>query len=259
MTDLVRTYVQPVLQEPTAIFAFEGWNDAGEAASGALTFINEALRAVPLAEIDSEIFYDFTVARPEIAMDADNQREVHWPGNEFRYGEADATHDVVTCAGVEPHMRWRCFCDCISEILKGAGVRRVVLLGSHLADVVYSQPVQITGIASDPTLLDKLGVQSSSYQGPTGLLGVLGDRFTRDGLEVLSLWAGLPHYINARPNPRGSLALLQVLSEAVGLRFDLDPMYRSAAEFEERISKLVAQDPELSDYVKQLKRRDFAQ
>lgn len=259
MTDLVRIFVQPALREPTAIFAFEGWNDAGDSASSALAFVNESLRTVPLAEIDPEIFYDFTVARPEVAIAANNQREIHWPGSSFRYGEGDVTRDVVTCAGVEPHMRWRCFCDCVSEVVKSAGVRRVVFLGSHLADVVYSQPVQITGVASNPGILEGLGVEASSYQGPTGILGVLGDRFTRDGLEVLILWAGLPHYINARPNPRGSLALVQVLSEVLGLRFDLDPLYRSAAEFEERISKLVAQDPELSDYVKQLKRRDFAQ
>ena len=252
-------FVQPSLQEPTAIFAFEGWNDAGDSATDALSFVDEAIRAVPLAEIDSEFFYDFTVTRPEVALDVNNHREIHWPGNEFRYGAADATHDLVTCTGVEPHLRWRCFGDCVSEVVKNVGVRRVILLGSYLADVIYSQPVQVTGTASNANDLEKLGVEPSSYQGPTGILSVLGDRFQRDGLEVLSLWAGLPHYINARPNPRGSLALVQVLSEALGIRFDLDPLYRAAAEFEERISNLVARDPELTDYVKQLKRREFAQ
>lgn len=251
--------VQPTLQDSTAIFAFEGWNDAGESATSALAFINDSIRSVPLAELDSEIFYDFTVTRPEVSITPSGVREIHWPGNEFRYGAADATHDLVTCTGVEPHMRWRCFCDCISEVVKTTGVRRVILLGSFLADVIYSQPVQVTGVASDLSLVDRIGIQASSYQGPTGILGVLGDRFARDGLEVVSLWAGLPHYINAHPNPRGALALVQVLSECLGVRFDLDPLYRSAAEFEERISKLVARDPELSDYVKQLKRREFAQ
>ncbi|MCP5044530.1 MAG: PAC2 family protein [bacterium] len=251
--------VQPTLQGSTAIFAFEGWNDAGESATSALSFIDEAIRSVPLAEIDSEIFYDFTVTRPEVVISQTGQREIHWPGNEFRYGAADATHDLVTCTGVEPHLRWRCYCDCISEVVKATGVRRVIMLGSFLADVIYSQPVQVTGIASDASVLERIGVGASNYQGPTGILGVLGERFSQDGLEVVSLWAGLPHYINARPNPRGALALVQVLSECLGVRFDLDPLYRSAAEFEERISKLVARDPELSDYVKQLKRREFAQ
>ncbi len=259
VTDLVRMVVQPTLQDSTAIFAFEGWNDAGEAATTALAFINESIRAVPLAEIDSEIFYDFTVTRPEAVIGPDGEREIHWPGNEFRYGAADAQHDLVTCTGVEPHLRWRCFRECVAEVVKAAGMRRVVMLGSFLADVIYSQPVQVTGIASDPALLERVGVQPSNYQGPTGILGVLGEQFTRDGLEVVSLWAGLPHYINARPNPRGALALVQILGECLGIRFDLDPLFRRAAEFEERISKLVATDPELSDYVKQLKRREFAQ
>lgn len=259
MTDLVRIFVQPALRGATAIFAFEGWNDAGESATSALNFIDESIKTVPLAEIDSEIFYDFTVSRPEIVIDAENRRQVRWPGNAFRYGVADASNQLVTCVGVEPHLRWRCFCDCIGEVLKNIGVERVILLGSYLADVVYSQPVQVTGVASDASVLERIGVQASNYQGPTGILGVLGERFQQDGFETLSLWAGLPHYINARPNPRGALALVQVLSEFLGLHFDLDPLDRSAAEFEERISKLVSRDPELSDYVKQLKRREFAQ
>ncbi|MFT5442782.1 MAG: proteasome assembly chaperone (PAC2) family protein [Myxococcota bacterium] len=252
-------YVQPTLQGSTAIFAFEGWNDAGEAATTALGFINDSLRTVPLADIDSETFYDFTVSRPEVVVGANDEREIHWPGNEFRYGAADPKHDLVTCIGVEPHLRWRCFTDCISEVVKSVGARRIVLLGSFLADVIYSQPVQVTGLATDPTLIETLGVRPSTYEGPTGILGVLGDRFTKDGCEVVSLWAGLPHYINARPNPRGALALVQVLSSYLDVPFDMEPLLRSSAEFEERISKLVSRDPELIDYVKQLKRREFAQ
>jgi hypothetical protein len=258
-------FVQPALRGSTAIFAFEGWNDAGESATSALSFINDSIKTAPLAEIDSETFYDFTVTRPEIVIDDDDQRHVRWPGNPFRYGSLGSSNglmpsnELVTCIGVEPHLRWRCFCDCIGEILKSVEVERVIMLGSYLADVVYSQPVQITGGASDASLLDRIGVQPSTYQGPTGIAGVLGERFQQDGLEMVSLWAALPHYINARPNPRGALALVQVLSEYIGHTFDLEPLERSAAEFEERISKLVSRDPELSDYVKQLKRREFAQ
>lgn len=259
-------FVQPALQGSTAIFAFEGWNDAGESATTALGFVNDAIKAVPLAEVDSEIFYDFTVTRPEVVIEADGRREIQWPSNLFRYGVAldasDGTgnpNELVTCIGVEPHLRWRCFYDCINEVIKGIGVQRVILLGSYLADIVYSQPVQVTGVASDSTMLERIGVQTSDYEGPTGILGVLTDRFDRDGYDVVSIWAGLPHYINARPNPRGALALVQVLGNCLGLHFDLDSLERSAAEFEERISKLVARDPELSDYVKQLKRREFAQ
>ncbi len=251
--------VQPALRGSTAIFAFEGWNDAGESATSALHFISDAIKTAPLAEIDPEIFYDFTVTRPEIVLDAEHQRKVHWPSNTFRYGTLGPASELVTCIGVEPHLRWRCFCDCFGEILKSVEVERVIMLGSYLADVVYSQPVQITGGASDRSLLERVGVQASTYQGPTGIAGVLGNQLELDGFEVVSLWAALPHYINARPNPRGALALVQVLSECLGHQFDLEPLERSAAEFEERISKLVSKDPELRDYVKQLKRREFAQ
>jgi hypothetical protein len=279
-------FVQPELRGSTAIFAFEGWNDAGESATSALGCINDSIKTAPLAEIDPEIFYDFTVTRPEVEIVVHrdykehrdhkehgdhnghgdhnrygnrSERKIRWPGNAFRYGTVGPANELVTCIGVEPHLRWRCFCDCVGEILKSVGVERVIMLGSYLADVVYSQPVQITGRASDPLLLERIGVQTSSYQGPTGILGVLGDRFQQDGFEVVSLWAALPHYINACPNPRGALALARVVTDCLGLPLDLEPLERAALEFEERISKLVSRDSELRDYVKQLKRREFAQ
>jgi proteasome assembly chaperone (PAC2) family protein len=252
-------HVTPRLTGSAAILAFEGWNDAGEAATMALRFVRDAIKAVPLADIDGEDFYDFTVCRPEVVISAERGRHIRWPSNEFRYGSADSERELVTFVGVEPHMRWRSFCDGVVEVIREVDAERVVMLGSYLADVVYSQPVQVTGFSSDPSELEELGVMASSYQGPTGIVGVLADRLEEEGLEVVSLWAGLPHYINARPNPRGALALVEKLVECLDLRFDLDPMHRAAVEFEERISRLVAGDPELSDYVRQLKRREFAQ
>jgi len=167
------------------------------------------------------------------------------------------SRELVTCLGVEPHLRWRRFCDCMVDVVRKVGVERVVMLGSYLADVVYSQPVPVTGFASRPELLESLGVSVSSYQGPTGVVGVLADRLESEGLEVVSLWAGLPHYINVRPNPRGALALVRKLERCLDLKFDDQALRARALEFEERISRLVAGDPELRDYVKQLKRREF--
>jgi predicted ATP-grasp superfamily ATP-dependent carboligase len=132
-----------------------------------------------------------------------------------------------------------------------------VLLGAYQADVVYSQPVQVTGLATDEGVLGRLGVEVSDYQGPTGIAGVLGNRLEAEGIPIVSLWAGLPHYISIAPNPRGALALLQKLSACLDLQLEDAPLRKSAAEFEERISKLVASDSELSEYVRQLKRRDF--
>lgn len=241
------------------VLAFDGWNDAGAAASSALSFISDAIQSVPLAEIDPEEFYDFTVNRPEVILDDSGARHIEWPTMQFRYGSIDGSREMVTGCGCEPHLRWRSFCECIVELTRVLDVSRVVLLGGYQADVVYSQPVQVTGYASDAKLLERVGIRASGYQGTTGIVGVLADRLQREGLEVTSLWAGLPHYIRVSPNPRGALALVQKLTAQLSFRVDEEPLERDAAEFEETISRLVSNDSELSEYVKQLKRRDFAQ
>jgi len=255
----MRLHVQPDLHDPAMILAFEGWNDAGESASSALRFINEAIHSVPLAEMDPEEFYDFTVRRPHVVLGSDREREIQWPSNGFRYGSVDASREVIIGIGVEPHLRWRSYSDAIVNLALDLGVQRVVLLGAYLAEVVYSQPVALTGFGSDDGALGQLGVGESAYQGPTGIVGVLAERFQREGLWTTSLWAGLPHYIDATPNPRGALALVQKLTESLGFRVDDAPLRAQAAEFEQEISQVVANDSELSDYVKRLKRREFAQ
>ena len=251
-------HVHPALDDPALIVAFAGWNDAIEAATGAVRFVNESLRAVPLAEIDPDDFYDFTVARPHVLLEQGAGRSIVWPSTEFRYGQLEAT-DVVTALGTEPHMHWRQFCDCVVELAEGIGAHRVILLGAHLADVVYSRPVDISGFASDPAVLEDLGVAPSSYEGATGIIGVLSDQLQRGGREVLSLWAGLPHYLNSTPSPRGTLALVDRVSRYLGVAFDDADLRVEAERFEKRANEVVAADPELSEYVKQLKRRDFGQ
>ncbi len=241
------------------VLAFEGWNDAGEAATSAVRYVTNAIHAAPLAEIDPESFYDFTVRRPSVRLEPGGARAIDWPGNEFRFGSVDSEREIVIGCGVEPHFHWRTYCEVVEKLAGDLTVRRVVLLGAHLADVVYSRPVSVTGFASSAELLERLGVEASRYEGPTGIVGVLGDRLRRRGLEVVSLWAGLPHYISAAPNPRGALALVQKLTACLDIRIDQEPLQASAAEFEQRISALVSSDPELSEYVKQLKKREFAQ
>jgi hypothetical protein len=257
--DALRFEVEPRLHDPCMIAAFEGWNDAGEAATSALRYLAAAIRSVPVAEIDGEEFLDFTVRRPLVRFGADGSRVIDWPGTRFRFGAADPSRELVVAHGVEPHVQWRRYCDLFASVVARLCVRRVVLLGAYVADVVYSRPVSVTGFASEVGLLESIDVTPSSYEGPTGIVGVLGERLARDGVEVTSLWAGLPHYISASPNPRGALALLQKLDTALKLGVDLEPLRREAAAFEEKISALVAADPELSEYVRQLKRREFAQ
>ena len=252
-------HVLPSLRDPALILAFAGWNDAGEAATNAARYVADALHAVPLAEIEPEDFYDFTVRRPLVRLDGAARRRIEWPRNEFLFAPMDPERELVIGIGAEPHLRWNAFSELVERLADDLGVRQVVLLGAFLADVVYSRPVGLTGFASAPDLLDKLSVQPSTYQGPTGIVAVVADRLMRSGREVVSLWAGLPHYISVSPNPRGALALVGKLRECLGLRVDETPLRVAAAEFEERVSGLVASDPEITEYVRQLKRREFAQ
>jgi proteasome assembly chaperone (PAC2) family protein len=259
VTDALRFHVRPSLREPALVLAFEGWNDAGEAATLAARHLAEQAIAVPLAEIDPEEFYDFTVRRPLVRLDAGAVRRIEWPRTEFRFGSLDSARELVVGIGVEPHLRWRQYSDLVCRLAKELGIRRVVLLGAFLAEVVYSRPVNVTGFSSTPDWMQRLGVEPSAYQGPTGIVGVLAERLAADGAEVLSLWAGLPHYISVSPNPRGALALVKRACEALAFRVDETRLVKDAAEFEERASALVSADPELTDYVRQLKRREFAQ
>jgi len=259
VTGPLRMHVQPALRDAPLLIAFEGWNDAGEAATSAVRFVDQAICSVPLAEIDGEEFLDLTVQRPLVRLDPDAGRVIDWPVTEFRYGAVDSSREIVIGLGSEPHLQWRRYCDHIVDLVERLGIQRVVLLGAYVADVVYSLPVTVTGFASRPEILEVLGVHSSAYQGPTGIVGVLADRLGRTGVEVTSFWAGLPHYISVAPNPRGALALIQTLTEYLSIKIDTDPLRRDAAVYEQRISELVAGDPELSEYVRQLKRREFAQ
>ena len=239
MSDALRFFVRPTLRDAPLLLAFGGWNDAGEAATMALHYVARHAGAALLAEIDCEEFFDFTVERPQVGFGEDGAHRVEWPHTVFRYGSMDPAREIVLGCGPEPHLRWRHYCDCVLRFVRCLAVRRVVLLGAYLADVVYSRPVGVSGFSSDS--------------------GVLGDLLSAEGIEFASLWAGLPHYIGVSPNPRGALALLERLTALIGLRLDLEPLRSEAARFEEEVSALVAEDPELGEYIRQLKRRDFAQ
>jgi len=259
VSDALRLFVRPTLREAPLLLAFEGWNDAGEAASMALRYVADHLGSAPLAEIDCEEFFDFTVARPQVAIGEDGARRIDWPHTVFRYGSMDPRRELLLGWGPEPHLRWRRYGEQLLSLLARLGVSRVVLLGAYLADVVYSRPVVVTGSATDDARLEEHAIGASRYEGPTGIVGVLGEELRRAGIEFVSLWAGLPHYIGEAPNPRGALALLERLGPMIGLRVDLEPLRAEAARFEEDVSAMVASDPELGEYVRQLKRRGFVQ
>lgn len=257
MGEALRFHVRPTLVAPALLLAFDGWNDAGEAASTAAAFLADGLEAEPLAEIDAEAFYDFTVRRPVVRTDEDGARRIEWPAYAFQFARTREGSAVVLGQGGEPHLRWRAFAEEVVDLARGCGARRVVLLGAYLADVLYSRPVGVSGTAP-PERMERLALEASRYEGPTGIVGVLGERLRAEGLEVTSLWAGLPHYISVSPNARGALALAEKAAEALGVAVDLEPLRDAAAEFELRIARLVAADPALAEYVKELKRREFA-
>src|SRR5271155_5089952 len=202
------------LRAPAMVCAFQGWNDAGDAASSAVSFLASALDARRFARIDSEEFYDFQANRPTIRFDADERREISWPTVEISEACAPrAPRDLVLVQGVEPSMRWRAVTSHLVDLagaLGGAlGVQVVVTMGALLGDVPHTRPVAMTGHASDAALLERLGIQSSSYEGPTGIVGVLHTACAQAGLPSASLWAAVPHYVAAASNPKAAVGLLR--------------------------------------------------
>ena len=240
---------RPELERPTLVMAFAGWSDAGSAASNAVQYLSSQLSAQKFAAIDGEEFFDFTVQRPLVRLDEQQFRQLTWPTYEFA-----AVRNFIFAVGPEPHLRWRTFCGHVVRLAEELAVERVVLLGAFLAEVLYTDPVPLTGFASDPALLERLKVSPTSYQGPTGIVGALADAMRRKGLPLLSLWGAIPHYIAGTPNPRGALALLLKLREWIELPIDTAPLEAAAATFQSQLLEAVEGNTELSEYIRGMKK-----
>jgi proteasome assembly chaperone (PAC2) family protein len=241
------------LRAPALVCAFKGWNDAGDAASTALTFVGGALNAERFATIDPEEFYDFQSTRPQIRLTDGRARRIDWPAVElYEVRVPRAPRDLVLLAGTEPSMRWRTFVRVIVDLAEALGVQMVVTLGSLLADVPHSRPIAITGLASDPSLVERLGLANSSYEGPTGIVGVLHGACQDAGIPSASLWAAVPHYISAVPNPKAALALVRKLEGLVGVAVDATALERGAAEYDTQVNRAVQSDPEIQAFVERL-------
>jgi predicted ATP-grasp superfamily ATP-dependent carboligase len=235
------------------VCAFEGWNDAGEAASGALAFMGDALDAGRFARIDPQEFYDFQANRPRICLQDGELQELSWPSVEIYEARAPrATRDLVLVRGTEPSLRWQAFGAHIVDLAEALGVQVVVTLGALLSDVAHSRPVLITGHASDPSLLARLGIRPSSYEGPTGIVGVLHAACRQAGLPSASLWAGVPHYVAAAANPKATLALVRHVEGLVGVSVDASELESAAAEYERQVTLAVQSDPEVQTFVERL-------
>jgi len=243
---------RPTLRRPFLLAAFEGWNDAGVAASTALGFLADALGAETFARIDPEEFYDFQVSRPTVQFEDDVGRRIHWPAVEFQAVRLpDSPHDLILLRGYEPNMRWRTFTHEILELSDSLGVEMLITVGALLADVPHTRPVQVVGSTSDPALAGELNLPTSRYEGPTGILGVLADLALKAATPTVSFWAALPHYVQA-PNPRAALALVDHLRSLLSLPIDTAPLVEETAAFDATMADLVSDDPELATFVERL-------
>ncbi len=248
----VRIERTPKLSKPAMICAFRGWNDAGSAASLAAGYLRSVTDAERFAVIDCDPFVDFQQTRPMVRLSEGLIREIEWPDTELFASEP---HNLVVLMGTEPNMRWRTFATQVAELANRVGVDMVLTLGALLADTPHSRPVPVQATASDPELIERLGLTRSNYEGPTGIVGVLHDACARAGLRSASLWAATPHYISAAPNPRAAAAILERLAELVGTPGPSAELQRAASEYSLRVAAAIADDPEISAYVEQLEQQ----
>ncbi len=250
MTDLSGV---PPLRDPVMVAAFEGWNDAGEAASGAAAHLEKVWKAQPVGELDPEEYHDFQVNRPAVGLGEDGKRRITWPTTRLYWASPPgASRDVVIVRGIEPSMRWKSF---TTEVLKYADELKVgtlITLGALLADVPHTRPIPVTSTSEDEVLLSRLAIEPSRYEGPTGIVGVLQDEAGRRGLPSLSLWAAVPHYVGQSPSPKATLALLRRVEEMLDVTVPLGELPEDARAWERGVDELAEEDTEIGEYVRQL-------
>jgi proteasome assembly chaperone (PAC2) family protein len=241
------------LRAPALVCAFTGWNDAGDAASAALQFLGSSLDATRFAQLDPDEYYDFQATRPQIALDDGHTRRIQWPTVEIYEARVPrATRDLILLQGPEPSMRWRAYCRQVIDLAESLGVQMVVSLGSLLADVPHTRPVHITGLATDEGLTQHMEFAPASYEGPTGIVGVLHAACAEAGIPSVSLWASVPHYVAAAPNPKAALALVRKLEGLVGVNVDATDLEQATADYERQVSLAVQSDPEVREFVERL-------
>ena len=247
---------RPELRRPVLVAAFRGWNDGGQGATLGGGFLAKQWEAEPFAEIDPENFYDFQAVRPNVSLEDGLTRKLEWPSNTFLHAPIPGLdRDAVILLGVEPNLRWKTYTAFVLELVQELEVELVVTLGSLLADVPHTRPAPVSAAASDPTLVEELGVEPSRYEGPTGIVGILLDACRQAELPAVSLWAAVPHYVSLAPSPRAALALCRRLGELLGTDIDVAELEQAAQEYAEQVTEAVASDAETAAYVEELERR----
>ena len=243
------------LRRPVLVAGFEGWNDAADASSTAATWLtqNEA-SATRVATIDPEEHFDFQARRPHVQLVGGVTRELTWPENAF-FTVRREERDLVVLRGVEPSYRWRSFSRAVLDVARTTNCELVVTLGALLADVPHTRTARVTGTSTDEDLVQRLGLASSRYEGPTGIVGVLHDACRAESVPSVSLWAPVPHYLAAPPNPPATLALLQRVGDLCGLELDLRRLERTADAWREKVDEVTAADEDVRGYVETLEER----
>ncbi|HEV2890011.1 MAG TPA: PAC2 family protein [Frankiaceae bacterium] len=248
---------EDALRAPVVIAAFEGWNDAGDAATAALEHLELVWEARPLVTIDPEDYYDFQVNRPTVTLIDGVTRRIQWPTTRLsvcRLDEAD--RDVILIRGLEPNMRWRAFCGEILDVALDLDAEILVALGALLADAPHTRPIPVTGTASDPRVATQLGLDQSRYEGPTGIVGVLHDQCVQRGLPSVSFWAAVPHYVAQPPSPKATLALLRRVEDVLDIQVPLADLEEQARAWERQVNELASEDTEVAEYVRSLEERE---
>src|ERR671932_1030275 len=248
---------RPELERPVLIAAFQGWNDAAEAASLASSTLGEAWGAKQFGSFDGEEFFDYQTVRPQIRLIEGVTRTVEWPENHLSATRVEALggRGVILLSGPEPNFRWRAFSQAVVDLARELDVRLVVTLGALLADVPHSRPVSVAANAQDPSLVENLGLSASRYEGPTGITGILHRYCAGKGLPAVSFWASVPHYLPSVPSAPAALALLRNLSKLLGGGVDTTHLERTSENYQRQVSAAVAQDPDLTSYVQMLEER----
>jgi predicted ATP-grasp superfamily ATP-dependent carboligase len=247
---------RPALRRPVLVAAFRGWNDGGQGATLAGSYLARIWDATRFAEIDPEGFVDFQATRPHVSLEEGLTRRIDWPENVFYRASVPASdRDAVLLLGIEPNIRWRTFSELVVGVARDLEVELVVTLGALLADVPHTRPAPVTGAASDPELVAELGLQHSRYEGPTGIVGIIHDACRRAGLPSVSLWSAVPHYVSLAPSPRAARALCERLGGLLGVSVDVEELAAAEEAYADQVSEAVASDPDTAAYVEELERR----
>lgn len=247
----------PELVDPILVAAFEGWNDAGDAATGAVEHLELVWDAQPLTEMDPDDYYDFQVNRPTVSLIDGVTRRITWPTTRFSLCRPPgAGFDVIFVRGIEPNMRWRGFCAELLGVINELHVRTVVMLGALLSDTPHTRPTQVTGTAHDPEAAARYALEKSRYEGPTGIVGILQDMCVAQGIPSVSFWAGVPHYVSQPPNPKATLALLHAVEEVLDIPVPLAELPQQADEWQKLVDEMAAEDDEVTEYIRNLEERD---